>query len=117
MISIGGRPRGLSRCWKLEARGERRTDEWEASTRPLSISLPKTIAMPSFRWIMLGLVWMLYASFGLVSNSMAPLVTDITRDLQLDFTRMGTVLGAWQLVYIIVASSAGFLIDRMGLRK
>ncbi len=66
---------------------------------------------------MLGLVWMLYASFGLVSNSMAPLVTDITRDLRLDFTRMGTILGAWQLVYIIVASSAGFLIDRLGLRK
>ena len=66
---------------------------------------------------MLGLVWMLYASFGLVSNSMAPLVTPIIHDLGLDYTRIGTILGAWQLVYIAVASSAGVLIDRMGLRK
>ena len=70
----------------------------------------------SYRWVMLGLVWLIYLAHGLVSVAIAPLVTPITRDLSLSFTEMGLVLGAWQLVYVGFAPIAGVVIDRVGLR-
>jgi cyanate permease len=66
---------------------------------------------------MLGLVWAAYASFGLVSASLAPLVTPITLDLGISYAQMGMVLGAWQLAYIGVAYNAGRILDRFGLRR
>jgi CP family cyanate transporter-like MFS transporter len=66
---------------------------------------------------MLGLVWLTYASFGLVSNSLAPVVTQVTTDLGLSYSQMGTILGAWQLTYIGLAYMAGQIIDRIGLRR
>jgi cyanate permease len=66
---------------------------------------------------MLALVWLAYASFGLVSNSIAPLVTPIVDDLGISYGQMGTILGAWQLAYILVAYLAGTIIDRPGLRR
>jgi cyanate permease len=70
-----------------------------------------------YRWVMLALLWLAYASFGVVSASVAPLVTPITRDLGISYAQMGAVLGAWQLTYIGVAYGAGRLIDRIGLRR
>lgn len=69
------------------------------------------------KWVMLALVWLAYASFGLVSNSVAPLVTQIVADLEISYGHMGTILGAWQLAYILVAFAAGTIIDRVGLRR
>lgn len=66
---------------------------------------------------MLALVWLAYASFGLVSSSIAPLVTPITVDLGISYGQMGAILGAWQLTYIGVAYGAGRFIDRIGLRR
>ncbi|MBI4505516.1 MAG: MFS transporter [Chloroflexi bacterium] len=71
----------------------------------------------TYRWVMLGLVWLLYASFGLVRSGPAPLVEPIVQDLRLTYTQMGTILGAWPLVYIGVAYLAGTILDRMGLRR
>lgn len=70
----------------------------------------------SYRWAMLALVWASYVSFGVVNNSTAPLVSAVMRDLDLSFTQMGTILGAWPVVYIGVAYLAGAFIDRVGLR-
>jgi cyanate permease len=69
------------------------------------------------KWVMLALVWLAYASFGLVSNSVAPLVTQIVSDLGISYGQMGTILGAWQLTYILVAYTAGRIVDRVGLRR
>src|SRR5687768_3003699 len=66
---------------------------------------------------MLGLAWAAYASFGLVSSSLAPLVTPITAELGITYTQMGMILGAWQLAYIGIAYNAGRLLDRFGLRR
>jgi cyanate permease len=71
----------------------------------------------AYRWVMLGLVWLLYASFGLVRQAPAPLVEPIVRELQISYTQMGTILGAWPLVYIGVAYLAGTMLDRIGLRR
>lgn len=71
----------------------------------------------AYRWVMLGLVWLLYASFGLVRSGPAPLVEPIVQDLRISYTQMGTILGAWPLVYIAVAYLAGTILDRIGLRR
>ncbi len=65
---------------------------------------------------MLALIWMLYFVFGMVSASIAPLVHMIKGDLNVSFTEMGMVLGAWQLGYVFVAPVVGTVVDRIGLR-
>ena len=70
-----------------------------------------------YRWVMLALLWLVYASFGLASSSIGVLVTPIINDLQLTQSQMGLVLGSWQLVFIVVSIAAGVIIDRWGVRK
>ena len=69
------------------------------------------------RWLMLALVWLLYVSFGVTSGTIAPLVGPIVKDLDMTYSQMGLVLGAWQLVYIGTAYPLGALIDRLGVRR
>ena len=79
-------------------------------------------ADPSFensgatRWVILAGVWFCYASFGLVATSLAPLVPLIVEELAISHGAMGSILGAWQLVYIFAAVPCGLLLDRMGAR-
>lgn len=70
-----------------------------------------------YRWPMLALNWLLYFSFGVAASSTGALAVDIARDLHLDPTQMGTVLGAWQLAYIGTSFAAGMALDRYGLRR
>jgi len=65
---------------------------------------------------MLAGVWLAYFSFGVVQGGIPPLVTPVSQDLGLSRSAMGTVLGAWPFVYILVAIPAGALIDRFSLR-
>lgn len=70
-----------------------------------------------YRWVILALIWLLYAAFGLVSRSVSPLVTPILKDLDMSYAQMGLILGSWQLTYIAVAIIAGAIIDKWGVRK
>jgi cyanate permease len=70
----------------------------------------------AYRWVMLALVWLSYAAFGLISRSIAPLVTPILADLGISYGQMGLVLGSWQLSYIGVSTVAGSVTDRFGVR-
>jgi cyanate permease len=70
-----------------------------------------------YRWVMLSLLWLLYAAFGLTYRAIAPLVTPIVEDLHLSYTQMGFILGSWQLTYILVSIIAGTIVDRWGVRK
>lgn len=72
---------------------------------------------PNARWIVLAGLWLVYASFGLIMTSAAPLVTPILADLQLSHGAMGSIMGAWQLVYIGAAIPCGILLDRIGGRR
>lgn len=69
-----------------------------------------------YRWVVLAGVWLAYFSFGLTTVTLAPLVGVVATDLGLSHARMGTVLGAWQLVYIASALPCGMLLDRVGPR-
>lgn len=70
-----------------------------------------------YRWVLLGLLWLIYAAFGLISRSIFPLVTPILRDLSLSYTEMGIILGSWQLTYIPASLAAGPILDRWGARR
>lgn len=67
--------------------------------------------------MLLGALWMVYFSFGLAVFSMAPLVETIREDLDMSKGAMGTVLGAWPLVFLVAALPSGALVDRLGLRR
>jgi MFS transporter, CP family, cyanate transporter len=69
------------------------------------------------RWAMLAGVWMVYFCFGSTAAAIAPLVSRITAELDLNHTQMGSILGAWQLVYIGAAIPCGALLDRIGPRR
>lgn len=70
-----------------------------------------------YRWVMLALVWLLYFVFGVVSRSLAPLITPILEDLNISYSQMGIILGSWPLTYIVVSVIAGVVIDRWGIRN
>lgn len=70
-----------------------------------------------YRWLMLGLLWLLYFSFGVVTRSPSPLVTPIISDLGMSYGQMGFVLGSWQMTYIVLAIAAGVIMDRWGIRR
>jgi cyanate permease len=69
------------------------------------------------RWTLLGGLWAIYFCFGLTAAAMAPLVGIISNDLGLSRTAMGSVLGAWPLVYIAAAMPAGAILDRFGFGR
>jgi len=71
----------------------------------------------SYRWVILAIVWLLYAVFGLTMRSIPPVVTPMLADLNMSYGEMGFILGSWQLVYIPVAVVAGIAIDKFGIRK
>lgn len=68
----------------------------------------------AFRWAVLAGCWLLYFVFGLSVAGLAPLVSEIQSDLSLSASAMGTVLGAWQFVYIFSAIPVGFALQKFG---
>ena len=68
------------------------------------------------RWLVLFGVWLIYGAFGVIATSLAPLVARIESDLSLSHVAMGSVMGAWQLVFIAAAVPCGMLLDRLGSR-
>ena len=70
-----------------------------------------------YRWVMLAGLWLIYFGFGLTVASTAPLVQPIARDLGLSHSAMGSVMGAWPLIYIFSAIPCGALLDRVGPRR
>ena len=73
--------------------------------------------MGAAKWWVLAGLWLAYFSFGLSISSLAPLVAPIESDLAISHSAMGSIMGAWQLVYIFSAVPCGVLLDRLGGRK
>jgi cyanate permease len=88
----------------------------EPQRHPFQTAGERLLGVP-YPWVMLGLLWLLYAAFGLIQRSIAPLVTPILADLRLSYAKMGFILGSWQLTYIAAAMVAGTVVDRWGIRK
>jgi cyanate permease len=84
--------------------------------------LQKTAAEPvvtrdTANWPMLALGWTIYFSFGMGVASLVPLVSIIRAELDISYTQMGMLLGAWQLVFMVTAAPAGWAIDRFGPKR
>jgi MFS transporter, CP family, cyanate transporter len=71
----------------------------------------------SYRWVMLALIWLVYVCFGLVIGALAVLITPVVKDLNMSYSQMGLVLGAYQLFLIGSSIFAGNFLDRWGIRK
>jgi cyanate permease len=69
------------------------------------------------RWWMLAGIWLVNVCIGLSMFCMAPLVSVVAADLNLSLVAMGSVLGAWPLLYMLVALPLGAVVDRIGLRR
>lgn len=69
-----------------------------------------------YRWTMMFGVWLLYFAFGTTLACMAPLVPIIEADIGINHVAMGTILGAWPVVYIASSAPCGALLDRFGPR-
>ncbi len=67
-----------------------------------------------FRWLILFGCWLLYFVFGLAIAGLPPLVVTIMAELHLSSAQMGTVLGAWQFIYIFLAIPVGLALHRFG---
>jgi cyanate permease len=67
-------------------------------------------------WVLLLGLWLCYFAFGAIAASTAPLVIQIQADLDLSYAAIGSIMGAWQFVYIGAAIPAGVLLDRLGGR-
>jgi cyanate permease len=70
-----------------------------------------------YRWVILGLAWLVYFAFGLILSSIPPLATTIASDLSLTFSQMGAILGSVILMYVPFAIPTGVIIDRIGHRR
>jgi len=83
-----------------------------------SVSTDADIApLHPYRWMILAGVWLLYSSFAMIVASIAPLVQVIETDIGIGHATMGTVLGAWPLIYIASSAPCGVLLDRFGPRR
>ena len=70
-----------------------------------------------YKWIMLGLFWLIYFTMGMIRNSLYPLITPIAQDLGLTNSQIGAILGIFMLVYVFLALPIGLIIDCIGIRK
>lgn len=66
-------------------------------------------------WLAVAGVFGVYFAFGLAIGAMGPLIDEISLDLSLSRSTMGSILGAWALVYVFTAVPAGAVVDRLGL--
>ncbi len=57
-----------------------------------------------------------YAAFGMVLAAIPPMITEVRTDLDMGRGAMGLALGAWTAIYIVTASPAGRIVDRLGIK-
>lgn len=74
---------------------------------------PKPSSSP---WLPIAGLFAIYFVFGATVGVMAPMVDEISADLNLSRSTMGSILGAWALLYIFTAVPAGVVLDRIGVR-
>lgn len=69
------------------------------------------------RWAALAGLWLVYAAFGAMTASLAPVLPEVRAALGAGDAQMGAILGAWPLVYMLAAIPCGILLDRIGPRR
>ena len=70
-----------------------------------------------FRWVILGIAWLSYLAVYMVRISVPPLSPFIVDELHLSNTEIGLLVSAAALGYSLCQVPAGWLIDRLGIRR
>ena len=70
-----------------------------------------------FRWVILGIAWLTYFAVYSVRISVPPLSSFIVDELHLSNTEIGLLVSAAALGYSLFQVPAGWLIDRLGIRR
>ena len=70
-----------------------------------------------YRWAILGIAWLTYLSVYMVRQAVPPLSTFIVDELHLSNTEIGLLVSAAALGYSLFQVPAGWLIDKVGIRK
>lgn len=79
--------------------------------------MPEPSPRSSSPWLAISGAIAVYFSFGLAIGLMPPMVDEISADLGLSRSVMGSILGAWALIYVFTAVPAGAVVDRLGIRR
>ncbi len=74
-------------------------------------------APPSFRWTVLGIAWVTYFAVYALRVTVPPLSPFIVDELHLSNTEIGLLVSSAALGYSIFQVPAGWLIDRVGIRR
>lgn len=70
-----------------------------------------------YRWVIFGAMCNVYFAFGVILLAIPPMATAVRADLGVSRSVLGFALGAWALLYIVTATPAGRIIDRIGVRR
>jgi CP family cyanate transporter-like MFS transporter len=66
---------------------------------------------------MLGLAWLIYFFFGMMTFSLAPILPTLESELHFSNAEAGLLLGAYPLAYVFTALIVGRLCDRFGVKR
>lgn len=70
----------------------------------------------SYRWVILGIVYLSILAFTLIFQSIPPLLPLITSELHLTYAQSGLLMSLFSLPGLFVSLLGGFLSDRYGMR-
>ncbi|MGD0802652.1 MAG: MFS transporter [Candidatus Bathyarchaeia archaeon] len=71
----------------------------------------------SYRWVVLMIAWLSYTAVYMVRMTASPLTPFIAGDLKLSLTEVGLLTSASAIGYTVAQTPAGWLADRIGVRK
>ena len=74
------------------------------------------LAHDNYRWVILTVVTVSMITYGLIHQSVPPVITLIISDLSLSHAQAGALIGALAIPGIFIALPAGLLISRFGSR-
>jgi ACS family hexuronate transporter-like MFS transporter len=70
-----------------------------------------------YRWVVLMIAWLSYTAVYMVRMTVSPLTTFMVDDLKLSLTEVGLLTSASAIGYAVAQIPAGWLADRIGVRK
>ena len=70
----------------------------------------------SYRWVILGIVYLSILAFTLIFQSIPPILPFILSELHLTYAQSGLLVSLFALPGIFVSLLGGFLVDRYGMR-
>jgi MFS family permease len=70
----------------------------------------------SYRWVILGIVYLSILAFTLIFQSIPPILPFILSELHLTYAQSGLLMSLFALPGIFVSLLGGFLVDRYGMR-